>query len=117
MLNLGDPARAQDRRHAGTPLRQRDRFHEVESMPRVLPAALGGTVDTTVMRRRVRARLAGRGRPRGDPDLIDSVRIPMATWSGGRPRSPAVNAPARRAPARATDQRKAIADPRRCSSL
>ena len=86
-------------------------FHEVESMPRVLPAALGA-VETTVLREAgAYASLAEGGRE-VIPTLIDSVQDPRRPCGvaavGDRT---AATAPTRATPPQLTDQRKEIADP------
>ena len=84
-------------------------------MPRVLPAALGA-VDTTVLREAgAYASLATGGRE-VIPTLIDSVQDPdgHVVWRPSADR--AAIAPTRRSTPVLTDQRKEIADPRRCSS-
>jgi penicillin-binding protein 1A len=85
-------------------------FHEVESMPRVLPAAIGA-VDTTVLREAgAYAGLAAGGRE-VVPTLIDSVQDPdgHVVW---RPASIACGECAdQQTPPVLTDQRKEIADP------
>jgi penicillin-binding protein 1A len=85
-------------------------FHEVESMPRVLPAAIGA-VETTVLREAgAYAGLAAGGRE-VIPTLIDSVQDPdgHVVW---RPASISCGECADQAVAPVlTDQRKEIADP------
>ena len=85
-------------------------FHEVDSMPRVLPAALGA-VETTVLREAGAYAGIGRGRTRGDP-VTDRQRAGSATdtWSGVPRRSTAPTARTRPTPPRLVDQRKEIAD-------
>jgi len=84
-------------------------FHMVDSMPRVLPAALGA-VDTTVLREAgAYAALAAGGRE-VVPTLIDSVqdRDGHVVW---RPEGLGCAACSDQAPPQLTDDRKQIADP------
>ena len=87
-------------------------FHEVDAMPRVLPAALGA-VETTVLREAGAYASLDDGRTRGGPDA-DRQRAgsATATWCGGRPALDCTRLrrprPARRS---LSDQRKQIADP------
>ena len=85
-------------------------FHEVENMPRVLPAALGA-VETTVLREAgAYASLAAGGRE-VVPTLIDSVQDPdgHVVW---RPTPVSCdNCSDQGIPPTLTDQRKEIADP------
>jgi penicillin-binding protein 1A len=85
-------------------------FHEVETMPRVLPAAIGA-VDTTVMREAgAYAGLAAGGKE-VIPTLIDSVqdRDGHVVWRPSAVDCPDCGAPG--APPQLVDQRKQIADP------
>jgi len=84
-------------------------FHMVDSMPRVLPAALGA-VDTTVLREAgAYAALAAGGRE-VVPSLIDSVqdRDGHVVW---RPEGLGCVACGDQTPPQVTDDRKQIADP------
>jgi penicillin-binding protein 1A len=85
-------------------------FHEVENMPRVLPAAIGA-VDTTVMREAgAYAGLAAGGKE-VIPTLIDSVqdRDGHVVWRPASVDCPNCGAPG--SPPQLVDQRKQIADP------
>jgi penicillin-binding protein 1A len=85
-------------------------FHEVESIPRVLPAALGA-VDTTVMREAGAYASLDEGGHEVIPTLIDSVQDPdgHVVW---RPSAITCgDCSGQGVPPVLTDQRKAIADP------
>ncbi len=85
-------------------------FHEVESMPRVLPAALGA-VETTVMREAGAYASLDEGGREVIPTLIDSVQDPdgHVVWRPSVISCGDCSAPGN--PPELTDQRKAIADP------
>jgi penicillin-binding protein 1A len=85
-------------------------FHEVENMPRVLPAAIGA-VDTTVMREAGAYAGLDAGGKEVIPTLIDSVqdRDGHVVWRPAAVDCPDCGDPAR--PPQLVDQRKQIADP------
>jgi penicillin-binding protein 1A len=85
-------------------------FHEVENMPRVLPAAIGA-VDTTVMREAGAYAGLDAGGKEVIPTLIDSVqdRDGHVVWRPSALDCPDCGAPG--TPPQLVDQRKQIADP------
>jgi penicillin-binding protein 1A len=85
-------------------------FHEVENMPRVLPAAIGA-VDTTVMREAGAYAGLDAGGKEVIPTLIDSVqdRDGHVVWRPSAVDCPDCGAPG--TPPQLIDQRKQIADP------
>lgn len=85
-------------------------FHMADSMPRVLPAALGAVVTTVMREAGAYASLATGGRE-VTPTLIDSVQDPdgHVVWHGGGLACPTCDQSS--APPRVQDDRKQIADP------
>ena len=85
-------------------------FHEVDSMPRVLPAALGA-VSTTVLKEAGAYASLDEGGREVTPTLIDSVQDPdgHVVWRPSGLACEGCSDP--NAPPRVTDDRKQIADP------